>query len=128
MQLRRHDYAILANIRSKNVHHQKSLCAIVTPTYQYWYIGYANRVKGEFVNMTFLEQVEKGSSRFSDKNCRENKPIAHLFHKLSTASQSVSKYRSKTQRVHEKDFVLSHKTKCHICKLTFTLVRVKRFL
>ena len=71
--------------------------AIVSPTYQYQYIGHANRCKSDFVNFSFLEQFEEGSNIFSDKNCREDIPIAQLFHKLRTAPQSVPKYRSKTQ-------------------------------
>ena len=77
--------------------------AIVSPTYQYWYIGYAKCIKCDFVNMSFLEQVQEGSNRFRDENYREDVPIAQLFQKLSTAPQSVSKYRANTQKEHEKD-------------------------
>ena len=77
--------------------------AIVSPTYQYWYIGYAKCIKGDFVNLSFLEQVEEGSNRFRDENCIKDVPIAQLFQKLSTAPQSVSKYRTNTQKEHEND-------------------------
>ena len=79
--------------------------AIVSPNYKYWYIGYANRVNGDNVNISFLQQIEEGSNIFKDEKCVEDVPVTQMFHKLTQAPVQLSRRRSSMLKMNEFDYL-----------------------
>ena len=73
--------------------------AIISPEYEYWYIGNAKLVNGDNVTIHFLQQIEEGSNKFTDEECIEKVPVTQLFYKLSQAPASLSTRRSKTLKI-----------------------------
>ena len=55
---------------------------IISPTYNYWFVGYAKSINHDIVHMAFLQQVDENCNKFTDEKCEEMIPLTELFYKL----------------------------------------------